>query len=65
MKRKQVLSGKGDATGLCAVWGLFVSVTSVTFPPSVQLALSSSGEYSEELKRDVGRSEELEDPPVY
>lgn len=28
----------------------------------MQLALSSSGAYSEEMKREMGRSEELEEP---
>lgn len=37
-------------------------VASLTFFfPPIQLALSSSGAYSEEMKREMGRSEELED----
>lgn len=42
------------------------SVASLTFFffPSTQLALSSSGAYSE-MKREMGGSEEPEDPAVY
>uniref|UniRef100_A0A8C7EP38 E3 ubiquitin-protein ligase RNF n=1 Tax=Neovison vison TaxID=452646 RepID=A0A8C7EP38_NEOVI len=44
----------GDCSGSCGqcVW------------PPVLLALSSSGAYSEEMKREMGRSEELKDPAV-
>ncbi|VFV45832.1 e3 ubiquitin-protein ligase rnf5 [Lynx pardinus] len=43
----------------------FCSWFDLLFFPPIQLALSSSGAYSEEMKREMGRSEEFKDPAVY
>lgn len=65
-KKQLVVPGgwgrEGTLSWVCV--SLSCSWFDLFFPP-IQLALSSSGAYSEEMKREMGRSEELEDPAVY
>lgn len=68
LKSNSRLPGKRSEMGFCEVWGsvsLF-SVASLTFffsPPSSWPCLHQVR--TREMKREMGRSEELEDPLVY